>query len=268
MQKEEWIKEIELFLFDIDGVFIIGKSDPIFLGGRKLLERLIAQGKKFAFITNNTTHPREKVAQLLKRYSLPVKAEQIWTAVDVTFHYIKNKFGNSVEVFILGEPPIIELAKKQGFIVKEDGSDVDLVIVCLDRGVTYKKLTVALNAILKGAKLIACHKNQRWLSENGIEPSVGPFVAFLEYAAGINNSEVVGKPSPLIYKEVCKYYNIAPEKALMIGDDLIADIKGAKEAGLHTVLVLSGLTKKDEIQYFPLTPDIILRNVDELITFI
>jgi ribonucleotide monophosphatase NagD (HAD superfamily) len=117
--------------------------------------------------------------------------------------------------------------------------------------------------LARGATLLGCHKNRLWLDETGYGLSAGPWVAALEYATN-TRAEIFGKPTAEFFDEARRPLAVPAEQTLMIGDDVVADVRGAQAAGLRAGLVLSGKTRHEDLRAVPAEPDLVLNEVDDL----
>jgi HAD superfamily hydrolase (TIGR01450 family) len=147
--------------------------------------------------------------------------------------------------------------------VIESGDRADFVVVGLDRHLTYDKLNTAVTLLRQGARLIAAYMDRVYMSDAGPAFSSGPTTKALEYATG-KTAIVVGKPAPLMFRLALEKAGVGPKEALMVGDQLDTDLRGARRVGLRTALVLTGVTDSKTIGRLRTKPDLVVRNVDEL----
>ncbi|MBN1610164.1 MAG: HAD-IIA family hydrolase [Polyangiaceae bacterium] len=250
-----------LFLFDIDGVFLEGKNEPRLLSGRRIVAALRRRRVPFRLVTNTSTHSPEHIAETLGRLGVEVRADQIHSAVETTVAVAARRFPAG-RCFAVAEPPVCALLEAAGLQVVPD-APADVVVVALCRNADYQMLSAAARCVRQGAALLACHRNRLWLDEKGYALSAGPWVAALEYATQAQ-AEIFGKPVAAFYDEARRPFGVAAASTLMIGDDVAADVRGAQEAGLVAGLVLTGKTRRDELDRLSAQPDLILEQVDDL----
>jgi HAD superfamily hydrolase (TIGR01450 family) len=261
MTRSLGLNAIELFLFDVDGVFLEGKRDPRLVSGSRILPRLWERGTPFRLVTNTSTHPREFLAEALTGHGIDVRPREIHAALEVTVGVAARRFPGG-RCHVVGEPGMRAAAVDAG-LVPVDDAPADVVLVGLTRFADYELLSAAARCLKGGAQLLACHRNRMWIDEKGASLSCGPWLAALEYATGVE-AEWFGKPSEAFYEEACRELGVPASAILMIGDDLESDVVGAQRAGMAGGLVLSGKTSRRDLARSDVTPDLILDQIDDL----
>ena len=229
---------INCFLIDIEGTIVKDKSYTPVQGAVEWLQRVKTSGKRFSLVSNNTTHSPEELLSLLRNKGFDLGEENLDTCMKVTGEWLKKKDIQSC--FVLGNQALKKYLTEQGIEVKED-SLVQSVIVGLDEELNFQKLKVATRALVENnAHLVALHANKIYGdSKGGIAPSVGAVVKALEYASG-KRGIIMGKPSKDFYRNVLRRLETKPENSLMISDDPLSDLVGAKKLKIKTAFVLSG----------------------------
>lgn len=230
----------KLFLFDLDGVFYKGKESRVKIGGTRAIEAVRRRGRKLLVLTNNSTDAADTVASRLAEYQIPILPREILTSGLLTAEYLLKKYGR-VKYFMIGEPGLEAELGKAGH-ARVEGADARVVVVGLDRSLTYDKLDRAAAAVRSGAPIVATHAARLYMYKDGPAMATGPIVKALEYATG-RRATVLGKPSPLMFKMALERAGCKPREAVMIGDQLDTDVDGAARAGIQSILVLSGLDK-------------------------
>ncbi len=253
---------IELVLFDIDGVFLAGKEEPRLISGRRILDHLRRRGVPFRLVTNTSTHPRSFLARALRGHGLELEDADIHAALEVTVGAAARRFPGG-RVHVVGEPGLAEVAAAAGLVVVHD-APADAVLVGLTRFADYRLLSAAARCLRGGAALLACHRNRMWVDEGGHSLSCGAWVAALEYATGAR-AEAFGKPEVAFYREACRTLGVSPGRTLMVGDDPVADVQGARNAGMAGALVLSGKTDRADLAASGVRPDLVLERADDLV---
>ena len=256
------LSRIALFLFDIDGVFLAGKSPPRRVSGTRILPALRRRGLPFRLVTNTSTDPRTEVASNLCAQGIEVAAEDIHSALEVTVHAAAERFPRG-RCFVFGEPGLGQAAAAAGLELVA-GPPADVVLVGLNRFGDYRRLSLAARCLRQGAALLGCHRNKMWHDDDGPAVSCGPWLAALEQASGAR-AEIFGKPSAGFYAEARAPFGTAPEATLMVGDDLEADIAGAQRLGMAAALVLTGKTTRMALEASAIKPDGVLAEVDDLV---
>lgn len=259
------LQTITLFLFDIDGVFLEGKSEPRLIAGRRTLEELVRRGMPFRLLTNTSTHSRAEEASSLQKHGLPVEASHIHSALEATVAAAAARFPGG-RCFVFGEPGLSRAAAEAGLRLVA-GPPAELVLVGLNRQGDYSSLSRAAGCLRAGAQLIGCHRNKLWHDDDGLCVSVGPWLAALEQATGAR-ATTYGKPSREFYERALLEVGIPAGATLMLGDDLEADVAGAQRAGLHAGVVLSGKTSRAALDASDARPELVLAHVDELVALL
>jgi HAD superfamily hydrolase (TIGR01450 family) len=230
----------KLFLFDLDGVFYKGKEKRVKLGGTRIVGELRKRGKKLFILTNNSTDSVEAIHSNLVALGIPVAKEEILTSGLLTAEYLLTRFGK-VAYYLVGEEGLDMELRKLGHRPASRGR-ADVVVVGLDRFVNYEKLNTASRLAASGIPIIASHNSPVYMSRDGPAIGAGPLVRAIEYGSG-RRATVIGKPSPLMFRIALRKAGCSPEEAVMIGDQIDTDIRGAERVGIDSVLVLTGVDR-------------------------
>jgi len=243
-------------LIDLDGVVYTGQ-EPI-PGGAGFLADCRRRGLQFLLVTNNSTTSPELVAARLHDMGIDVLPAEILTSAQAAAAYVRARAESGARVFIVGEAGLRQAAEDEGLALVDAGSTVDWVIAGLDRRFDYAQLTRATRAILAGARFVATNADALLPVEGGqVVPGAGSIVAAIQTATGVAPS-VVGKPEPGLFEHgLRRLGGLLPAQVAMIGDRLDTDVVGGRRAGLHTILVLSGVTNRSEAEAATPAPDAI-----------
>ena len=228
------------FLFDLDGVFYRGKETRVPLGGARTIDAIRSAGKSFLILTNDSTDTREMVRSRLADSGVSVAADEILSSAFLTADYLKSKYG-SVTYYLIGEVGLEAELERLGHR-RTRGESADFVVVGLDRGLSYGSLDHAARVGRGGARIVATHTARLYMYKDGPAVATGPIVKALEYATG-KRAVVMGKPSPLMFKMALARAGCRPDDAVMVGDQVETDIKGAERAGIDAILVTTGVDK-------------------------
>ena len=223
-------------LLDIDGVLHVSMR-PID-GAVEVLQWLTQNGYQTCFVTNTTVYSRAALAQRLQDVGLPVPEQSLLTAPVATAEYIRQHYpdkrcwvltkGNSLEDFWGIE------------LVEQDAGVAEVVVIGgAEELLTYEAMNAAFRLLMNGAVLLAMHTNTYWRASDGLRLDSGPYVHALELATG-QQATVLGKPSPAFFQQALQTINIAPDEAIMVGDDIENDIGGAQATGIRGVFVCTG----------------------------
>lgn len=233
-----------LFLFDLDGVLTAGKERPVKLGGTKVINKIRAsKGKRFFVLTNDSTDTVEMVLDRLRKFDIPVKKEEILTSAKLTAQYVAKRHPGGT-YFLVGERGLEEELNREG-LRRTRGSKADVVVVGLDRWLTYNKLDIAGEAVRNGASLVACHYAKLYMFKNRVAMAVGPIARAIEYSSG-RRAVSIGKPSRLMFELALDMAGCKARDAVMIGDQEETDILGAKRMGITSVIVKTGVYSRGQ----------------------
>jgi len=240
------LKEKTVYLLDMDGTIFLG--DALIEGSIEFLEKIKREGKRYIFLTNNSSKNKRIYVDKLIRLGIHVTEEEIFTSGEATTLYLeKQKKG--AKVFLLGTKSLEEEFEKAGFIlIKERNQEVDYVVLGFDTTLTYEKLWIACEYLSEGATYIATHPDFNCpLPNDKFMPDAGAMAAFIEASTG-KRPKVMGKPNKEVVESIALKYGLNKADMIMVGDRLYTDIKTGINAGITTVLVYSGETKKADYQ--------------------
>jgi HAD superfamily hydrolase (TIGR01458 family) len=221
-------------LLDLDGTLYVGSE--VVPGAREAVARLKEAGLALRYVTNTTRKPRSEVAGHLGRLGFEVGEEEIFTPAGAAASLIRDK----------SCLPLVEeaLLADLGVVTPVEDRPDYVVVGDLGDGFTYARLDGAFRCLMEGAGLIALQKNRYWRTGDGLSLDAGPFVAALEYASG-KRAEVVGKPEEGFFRTALEDLGLEADEVAMVGDDVEADVAGAKRAGLLGIQVRTGKWRAD-----------------------
>lgn len=254
------------YLIDLDGV--IYRGNELLPGAREFVSWLNTSHKKYLFLTNNSFASESEVIEKLGRLGITTNASHVLGAGQATVKLIARRSPRA-NVYLVGEPPMRDMLAQHGLhpLANEAENDprrVDVVLVGLDRSFDYKKLTAAVTAIRAGARFVAINRDALLPVAGGYLPGCGTMVAAIEWGSGVT-PEVVGKPEPGLFLEALRMLDSQPGEAVMIGDGLDVDIKGAQAAGVHTLLVLSGKDSRADLDKSAIRPEYVYDDIAAVI---
>jgi len=267
------LKGTEIAIFDLDGV--IYRGTELIPNADKIVQRLKDLSIKIAYNSNNSTATRQMYADLLKKFNISSSPSDFYTSASITSEEITRIKPNS-NIFVIGEIGLREELKAKGHkIISSESkfSDVDFVIVGLDRKFNYHDLAMAQRCILEGkAQFYATNDDPTLPVKNRMLPGAGVMVKALEICTGIKPITIFGKPHPTGIRLILQHNNISPKHALMFGDRLNTDIIAGNRAGVMTILVLTGVTsaemmeaiKKDPNTDSDLFPNMVIEKLDAI----
>lgn len=251
--------DIECWLTDMDGV-LVHENDAL-PGAQELMEQWTARGTEFLVLTNNSIFTPRDLAARLRASGLVVPEERIWTSALATADFLRDQMPGG-SAYVIGEAGIITALHEAGFTMTEH--DPDFVVVGETRSYSFEAITKAIRLIAGGARFISTNPDATGPSADGILPATGAINALITKATG-RVPYIVGKPNPMMFRSALNTIGAHSEVTGMIGDRMDTDIVAGMEAGLHTVLVMTGISDPSTIEAFPFRPDEILSGVHELV---
>lgn len=229
----------------MDGTFYLG--DKLIKGSLEFLHILRENGKTFLFLTNNSSKSKQAYKQKLVSLGCNVDEGKIFTSGEATTIYLQNRRPGA-KVFMLGSPHLEQEFQESGFkLIKDRKERPDFVVLGFDTTLTYEKLWIACNLIHQGVEYIATHPDLNCpLPNNEFMPDAGAIIKMIEASTG-KLPLIIGKPYKYIIEAVINKYKLRREEMAIVGDRLYTDIKLGENAGIPSILVMSGET--DEIMY-------------------
>ena len=247
------------FICDMDGVIYHGNR--IIPHVREFVEWLESNGKNYLFLTNSSERSPRELAQKLGRMGLSVGEEHFYTSALATASFLKSQCPGG-SVYVIGEPGLSYALYEAGFSMND--INPDYVVFGETRSLNYEKTEKAVKLVQNGAKLIGTNSDLTAPAENGIIPACRALISPIEMTTG-KSAYFVGKPNPLMMRHALKKLGCHRIDAAIIGDRMDTDIIAGIESELDTVLVLSGVTSRQDIDKFPYRPKYVLSDVGEII---
>lgn len=251
--------EIECWLTDMDGV-LVHENDAI-PGAAELLAGWESDGIPYLVLTNNSIFTARDLSARLRSSGLHVPEDRIWTSALATAAFLEQQVPGG-SAFVIGEAGILTALHEAGFVMTE--TDPDFVVVGETRNYSFEAITKAIRLINKGARFIATNPDATGPSADGPMPATGAISALITKATG-KEPYVVGKPNPMMFRSALNKIGAHSKRTGMIGDRMDTDVVAGIEAGLHTVLVLTGISDQAEIERYPFRPDEIVNSVADLL---
>ncbi len=251
-------REIKYWLLDMDGV-LVHEEVPI-PGAPEFIGRLKELGIPFMVLTNSSIYSRRDLAARLARTGLDVPEDSIWTSALATATFLHDQRPNG-SAFVVGEPGLATALHEFGYTINE--VDPDYVVLGETRTYSFERITQAIRLIMNGARFIATNPDNVGPAPGGVLPATGSVAALISRAAGVE-PYFVGKPNPLMMRSALNSLSAHSEETAMVGDRMDTDVVSGIEAGLKTVLVLSGVTTREEAERYPYLPSRIVDSVADL----
>jgi NagD protein len=250
---------IESWLMDMDGVLV--HEEQAIPGADRFISTLRERGTPFLVLTNNSIYTRRDLAARLRASGLSIPEESIWTSALATADFLAaQRPGGSA--FVIGESGLTTALHEAGYTMGE--RDPEYVILGETRTYSFERITRAIRLVHGGARFIATNPDTTGPSPDGPLPATGSVAALISRATGVE-PYFVGKPNPLMMRSALNAIGAHSESTAMIGDRMDTDVVAGLEAGLHTILVLTGVTLREETERFPYRPSEIVDSVADLV---
>jgi len=252
-------RKIECWLTDMDGVLVHeGRALP---GAADVVKQWKEEGLRFLVLTNNSIYTPRDLAARLKATGLAIPEEAIWTSALATADFLHSQKPKGT-AFVLGEVGLTTAMHEIGYVMTD--VNPDYVVLGETRNFNFESLTKAIRLINSGSRFIATNPDATGPSAEGPLPATGSVAALITKATG-KDPYIVGKPNPMMFRSAMNKINAHSETTGMIGDRMDTDIVAGIEAGLHTVLVLTGIADDAEINKYPFRPNEILNSIADLL---
>ncbi|MBQ1942253.1 MAG: HAD family hydrolase [Clostridia bacterium] len=249
----------EGYILDMDGVIYHGNR--ILNGVKEFVEWMIANGKKFVFLTNSPERTPHELSMKLERMGLSVSADHFYTSAMATAEFL-NSQAPGCTAYVIGEAALTKAMYDKKIYMND--INPDYVVLGETRTYSFEKLEKAIELVNRGAKLIGANPDTVGVTEKGVMPATGSLIAPIEIATG-KKAYFVGKPNPLMLRHALNQIGCHSADIAFIGDRMDTDIIAGIESNVDTVLVLSGVTKKEDIEKFPYRPKYVVGGVGELL---
>jgi NagD protein len=252
-------REIRSWLMDMDGVLV--HEEQAIPGAAEFLARLRDRGTPFLLLTNNSMYTRRDLAARLRTSGLEVPEESIWTSALATARFLEDQRPGGT-AFVIGEAGLTTALHSAGYTLTE--RDPDYVLLGETRTYSFERIARAIRLILAGARFIATNPDNIGPTTEGPLPATGSVAALISRATGVD-PYFVGKPNPLMMRSALNAIEAHSEHTAMIGDRMDTDIVSGLEAGLETILVLTGVTGRESAERYPYRPSRIVESVADLL---
>jgi NagD protein len=247
------------YLMDMDGVLV--HEDHLIPGADEFLAELQTAGTPFVVLTNNSIRtPRDLRARLVQT-GLDIPEEAIWTSALATATFLRTQRPNG-SAYVVGESGLTTALHDIGYVLTD--RDPDYVVLGETRTYSFEAITTAIRLIERGARFLATNPDATGPSREGSLPATGSVAALITRATG-REPYYVGKPNPLMMRSALRAIGAHSEHTLMIGDRMDTDVVSGLEAGLQTILVLTGISTRASVEMFPYRPTRVIESVADLV---
>ena len=253
------LPDIRSWLMDMDGVLV--HEEQGIPGAGAFIGRLRELGLPFLVLTNNSMYTRRDLSARLSRAGLDVPEDAIWTSALATSTFLENQRPGG-SAFVIGEAGLTTALHAAGYTLNEH--DPDYVVLGETRTYSFERIAQAIRLIGAGARFIATNPDATGPTPDGPLPATGSVAALISRATGVA-PYFVGKPNPLMMRSALNAIDAHSETTAMVGDRMDTDVVSGLEAGMHTVLVLTGSTGRAEAERFPYRPSRIVDSIADLV---
>lgn len=246
------------YISDMDGVLVRGRT--VIPGAVEFIRRLRERQAKFLVLTNNPLYTPGDLAHRLKFIGLEIPVENIFTSAMATALFLKSQRERGM-VYVVGESGLTSALHEIGFVITDHRPDY--VVIGETTNYNFENLTKAIRLVDGGARFIATNPDPSGPAEGGLVPACGALAALIQEATG-RAPFFIGKPNPLMMRTALNYLGAHSEEAVMIGDRMDTDIIAGVQSGMETILTLTGVTKREDVDAYPYQPTRIVESVAEI----
>lgn len=246
------------FIMDMDGVIVRG-NQPV-PGAAEFIKQLRDNDRKFLVLTNNSIYTPRDLANRLRFIGIDIPDDRVYTSAIATARFLDSQRPGGT-AFTIGEAGLTTALHEIGYVLTEHNPEY--VVLGETSSYSFERISVAIRLILNGARFIATNPDPIGPAEGGLAPATGAVAALIEKATGVA-PYFVGKPNPLMLRTALRTLDVHSEETAMIGDRMDTDIVMGMESGLETILVLTGVTSRENINRFPYRPIHILDSVADI----
>jgi NagD protein len=250
---------IRSWLIDMDGVLV--HDEQAIPGAADFLAALRGVGLPFLVLTNNSIYTRRDLSARLGASGLAIPEEAIWTSALATARFLADQRPGG-SAFVVGEAGLTTAVHQVGYVLSERSPDY--VVLGETRTYSFERITLAIRLIAGGARFIATNPDNVGPTPDGLVPATGSVAALISRATGVE-PYYVGKPNPLMMRSALNAIEAHSEHTAMVGDRMDTDVVAGLEAGLHTILVLSGVSTRESAERHTYRPSRIVASVADLV---
>jgi NagD protein len=252
----------ECWLTDMDGVLV--HEERALPGAVDFLQRLVERGRRFLVLTNNSIFTPRDLSARLARAGLAVPVDSIWTSALATADFLSEQLPGG-SAYVIGEAGLTTALHEAGYVLTD--AEPDYVVLGETRTYSFEAITQAIRLVSTGARFIATNPDVTGPSAEGPVPATGSVAALVTRATGVE-PYFVGKPNPMMFRSAMNRIQAHSESTVMVGDRMDTDVVAGIEAGLETVLVLTGSTRAEQVGRFPFRPGRVLDSIADAVELI
>jgi NagD protein len=256
------LRPVRTWLSDMDGVLV--HEEEAIPGAAEFVKRLRDRGRPFLLLTNNSIFTARDLQARLARSGIEVPEESIWTSALATAQFLDAQRPGGT-AYVIGEAGLTTAMHSVGYVLTD--RDPEYVVLGETRTYSFEAITTAIRLLEAGARFIATNPDPTGPSQQGSIPATGSVAALITRATGVE-PYFVGKPNPLMMRSALNRIDAHSESTVMVGDRMDTDMVSGLEAGLRTVLVLTGSTRADQVDRFPYRPTYVRDSVADLVELV
>ena len=257
------LSDVKCFLLDMDGTFYLGGN--LIEGSLEFIDKVLATGRDFMFLTNNSSHNAEFYVKKLAGMGLSIDRRRVMTSGEATCEKLKALYPGK-RAFVLGNEFLVEEFREAGIPV--DNRDPEIVVIGFDTTLDYRKMWDVCNFVRAGLPYIATHPDFNCPTETGFMPDIGAIMAFIEASTGRRPDLIVGKPHTGIVEAVLRRTGLKTGELAMVGDRLYTDIETGLRSGMLSILVMSGETTEAMLAESDTRPDLRFGRLSDMIPYL
>ena len=251
------------YIFDLDGTIYLG--DTLLPKAEETVLKLREEKRRVLFLSNKPIDNRFTFAKKLTRLGIPTDVEDVINSSFVSALYFKKEMPGA-KFYVMGEEPLLQELRQVGLEMSKTPSNTDVVLISLDRSLSYEKLHFAYHAAKAGAKIWATNPDLVCPMPGDEIIDAGATIAALEALLRRPIDGIIGKPSPIMIDTVLRHLQLPSSECLMVGDRLETDIAMGKAGGMSTALVLTGVTRFEDMDRLGIVPDYVFDRVDGVLS--
>ncbi|WP_042142974.1 TIGR01457 family HAD-type hydrolase [Paucisalibacillus sp. EB02] len=252
------MKKYKGYLIDLDGT--VYRGNEVIEDAPTFIQELKRKDFSYLFLTNNSSKTQEQVSEKLTRLGIDAKPEDVFTTSMATAKYIKQNYPDA-RCYCIGEEGLLDAFEREGIKVTDE-VNCDVVVIGIDRDITYEKLAKACLAVRGGAAFISTNSDIALPTERGFLPGNGALTSVISVSTGVMPT-FIGKPESIIVKEALEVLGTDPNDTILVGDNYNTDIRAGINSGLDTLLVFTGVTRFEEYEILPVKPTYFIQNLCE-----
>ena len=246
------------YLIDMDGVLVTGSQ--LIPGAGRFIQRLRERGARWLILTNNSMYTQADLQHRFHVAGLDIPATHFYTSALATARFLDSQRPGGT-AYVIGAPGLSTALHDVGYVLTSH--QPDYVVLGETMTYSYEEITRAVRLIRAGARFVATNPDPSGPAEGGIAPATGAVAALIERASGVR-PYFVGKPNPLMMRTALRYLDVHSEDSVMVGDRMDTDVVAGIESGMETILVLTGVTRREMVDRFAYRPTRILDSVADI----